>query len=61
MREILAIAKEEFYSIGISTALPGYGVVRNSFKNMVKETFFAASFPYPGATYPEQYFLDEGA
>ncbi|MEQ4207799.1 ABC transporter substrate-binding protein [Actinopolymorpha sp. B9G3] len=58
MKEILAITKGEFYMIGISTALPGYGVAKNDFRNMVAETFFAANFPYPGVTNPEQYFLD---
>ena len=56
MKQILAIAKQEFYTIGISTAVPGYGVVKENFHNMVAETFFAASFPYPGVTGPEQYF-----
>jgi peptide/nickel transport system substrate-binding protein len=60
MREILQIAKEEFYAIGISTPVPGYGVVTNRLHNMVGETFFAANFPYPGATHPEQYFIEEG-
>ncbi|MGH3487957.1 MAG: hypothetical protein ACRDP8_08590, partial [Actinopolymorphaceae bacterium] len=58
MKQILAIAKREFYTMGISTALPGYGVVKNDFRNMVAETFFAANFPYPGVTNPEQYFLE---
>jgi peptide/nickel transport system substrate-binding protein len=58
MKQILTIAKEEFYTMGISTALPGYGVVKNDFRNMVAETFFAANFPYPGVTNPEQYYLE---
>ncbi|NED96298.1 ABC transporter substrate-binding protein [Phytoactinopolyspora alkaliphila] len=58
MREVVAIARDEFYLIGISSALPGYGVVHNRFRNMVGETFFATNFPYPGATNPEQYFID---
>jgi peptide/nickel transport system substrate-binding protein len=58
MKQILAIAKQEFYAIGISTAVPGYGVVKENFHNMVPETFFAASFPYPGVTGPEQYFIE---
>jgi peptide/nickel transport system substrate-binding protein len=58
MKQILAITKHEFYTIGISTALPGYGVVKKDFRNMVGETFFAANFPYPSVTNPEQYFLE---
>ena len=58
MREILAIAKREFWTIGVSTALPGYGIVGEGFRNMVQETFFAGKFPYPGVTNPEQYYLE---
>ncbi|NEE01644.1 ABC transporter substrate-binding protein [Phytoactinopolyspora halotolerans] len=58
MRHVLQIAKEQFYLIGVSTPLPGYGVVKNEFRNMVDETYFAGGFPYPGATYPEQFYLD---
>lgn len=58
MRQILQIAKEEFYSIGISSPIPGYGTVKNDFRNMVPETFFAYYFPYPGVTNPEQYFKE---
>ncbi|NEE01653.1 ABC transporter substrate-binding protein [Phytoactinopolyspora halotolerans] len=57
MAEVLRIAKEQFYLIGISTPVPPYGVVKNNFRNMVDQTFFAAKFPYPGVTHPEQYFV----
>jgi peptide/nickel transport system substrate-binding protein len=56
MRQVLDIAKEQFFLIGVSTPVPPYGVVKNDFHNMVDETFFAGSFPYPGVTNPEQYF-----
>lgn len=58
MGRLLEISKEQFYLIGISSPIPGYGVVKNDFRNMVPETFFAATFPYPGATNPEQYFKE---
>ncbi|HEY6737572.1 MAG TPA: ABC transporter substrate-binding protein [Actinopolymorphaceae bacterium] len=58
MRAILQIAKEQFYAIGISTPPAGYGLVKKNLRNMPEKTFFAAHFPYPGATNPEQYFLD---
>ncbi|MGW3294168.1 ABC transporter substrate-binding protein [Streptomyces xiamenensis] len=58
MRQILAIAKEQFWTIGVSTALPGYGIVGEHFRNMVQQTYFAGKFPYPGVTNPEQYYLD---
>ncbi|NDL58746.1 ABC transporter substrate-binding protein [Phytoactinopolyspora mesophila] len=57
MAQVLAIAKEQFFLIGISTPVPPYGVVKNNFHNMVEATFFAAKFPYPGVTNPEQYYI----
>ncbi len=57
MAQVLAITKEQFWLIGISTPVPPYGVVKNNFHNMVDQTFFAADFPYPGVTNPEQYFM----
>jgi peptide/nickel transport system substrate-binding protein len=59
MRQILDIAKDQFYLIGISTPLTGYGVVKDTFHNMVVQTYFAAMFPYPGVVNPEQYFIEE--
>ncbi|WP_181727406.1 ABC transporter substrate-binding protein [Streptomyces sp. PT12] len=58
MRRILEIAKEQFWTIGISTALPGYGVVGNALRNMPERTFFAATYPYPGGVHPEQFFIE---
>lgn len=37
-REILAISKEEFYTIGIASATDGYGIVKNNMRN-VPESF----------------------
>ncbi|MEO3843151.1 ABC transporter substrate-binding protein [Streptomyces sp. CNZ287] len=57
MKQILAIAKEQFYTIGISTPLPGYGVVGETFRNVPEKSFFAAKFPMPGAMNPEQFAI----
>ncbi|MHA4820073.1 ABC transporter substrate-binding protein [Streptomyces aculeolatus] len=59
MKQVLAIAKEQFYTIGISTPLPGYGVVGETFRNVPEQTFFAATFPLPGAVNPEQFHIGE--
>lgn len=58
MHRILTIAKEQFYTIGVSSPVPMYGIVKDTFTNMVDRTYFAAHFPVPGATRPEQYFID---
>ncbi|WP_198663941.1 ABC transporter substrate-binding protein [Jiangella endophytica] len=57
MRQVLAISREQFHLIGVSTPLTGYGVVKNTFHNMLGETYFAANFPYPGVANPEQFFI----
>lgn len=56
MRQILGIARDEFFMIGVSSQGDGYGVVKDDFGNMVDRTFFAASFPMPGVLYPEQFY-----
>jgi peptide/nickel transport system substrate-binding protein len=60
MREILDIAKEMFYSIGINLLPSGYGVVKNNFHN-VPESMPSSGGTYlnPGPTNPEQYFIDQ--
>ncbi|MEQ7126863.1 ABC transporter substrate-binding protein [Actinopolymorpha sp. B11F2] len=58
MKEILAIAAEEFAFIGINLPAKGYGIVRNDFHNVPKEIHSStgAWFPDPGPTDPCQYF-----
>lgn len=58
MREILQIAKEEFYTIGISLPAQGYGIVRNNFHN-VPETVVSMTTRSPGQTNPSQYFIED--
>jgi peptide/nickel transport system substrate-binding protein len=58
MKEILAIAKEEFYVIGVSTSLPGYGIVRNNFHNVPASLPGSWQYPDPAPTNPEQYWIE---
>jgi peptide/nickel transport system substrate-binding protein len=60
MWEILEIAKDQFYSIGVSSEPPGYGIVKNNFRNV------PTSMPASGGTYwnpaptnPQQYFIEQ--
>lgn len=58
-REILQIAKEQFYVIGIASAADGYGIVKNNLRNVVDS--YPDSFLYltPGpVNIPTWYFED---
>lgn len=55
MREVLAIAKEEFYTIGLTLAQGNYGIVKNDFHN-VPDTLITGGYPNPASTNPCQYF-----
>jgi peptide/nickel transport system substrate-binding protein len=58
MNEILEIAAEEFYAIGTVLPAPGYGIVRNNFRNVPESMPSAWLYPNPGPTRPEQYFVE---
>ena len=60
MTEILDIAKEQFYHIGIATQPPGYGIVKNNFHNVPESMPQAGLYPNPAPTMPEQYFIEAG-
>jgi ABC-type transport system substrate-binding protein len=60
MMEIHEIAKEFFYHIGIATQPPGYGVVKNNFRNVPESMPQAGLYPNPAPTRPEQYFIQTG-
>ncbi len=58
MKEILKIAKEQFYGIGISLPAPGYAVVKNKFRNVPEEYWSSWLYPNPGPMNPCQFFWD---
>jgi ABC-type transport system substrate-binding protein len=58
-KQLLAIAKEQFYVIGISLPGNGYGIAKNNFKNVPKSIPGAWLYPSPGPTDPPQYYLDK--
>ncbi|MGH3487106.1 MAG: ABC transporter substrate-binding protein [Actinopolymorphaceae bacterium] len=57
MMEILEIAAEEFYVIGVSVPGDGYGVVRNNFHNVPKQMPASYIYPNPAPCNPEQFFI----
>lgn len=58
-RQILQIAKEEFYAIGTALPAEDYGIVKNNFHNVPNSMFSAWMYPNPGPTNPEQYFIED--
>ncbi|MCA9839838.1 MAG: ABC transporter substrate-binding protein [Trueperaceae bacterium] len=60
MKEILQIAADEFYAIGISLPAPGYAIVKNNFYNVPDSYPNAWLYPHPAPTMPEQYFIRSG-
>jgi peptide/nickel transport system substrate-binding protein len=58
MGEILKIAEEQFYNIGIGLPAVVYGVRKNTLKNVPDSMPEAAVYPTPGPTNPPQYFLE---
>lgn len=58
MGELLAIAQEQFYAIGVSLPAAGYGLVKNTFTNVPESMPDATQYPTPAPTNPEQYYFD---
>ncbi|MCW2247875.1 peptide/nickel transport system substrate-binding protein [Azospirillum fermentarium] len=58
MRDILAIAAEEFYAIGIAITPGGVGVVRSGFRNVPRSMPESWVYPTPAPTNPAQYYVE---
>lgn len=62
MNQILDIAQQQFWIIGCNTPSVGYGIVKNDFMNVPKEMWSSGQeYTNPGASMPEQYFIDKNA
>jgi peptide/nickel transport system substrate-binding protein len=58
MQQILELAADQFYTIGILWDADGYGVVRNNFINTPPVMPWSYSYPHPGPEDPSQFFFD---
>lgn len=58
MGQILAIAEEQFYAVGISLPAPGYGIRKNYVRNVPAVTFQAYLYPTPSPTNTTTYWFD---
>ncbi|MDQ3541492.1 MAG: ABC transporter substrate-binding protein [Chloroflexota bacterium] len=56
MRQILDIAADEFYCMGISLTIGGYGAVKNSFHNTLESIVYGWLAQTPAYTNPCQFF-----
>ncbi|HEU5316189.1 MAG TPA: ABC transporter substrate-binding protein [Chloroflexota bacterium] len=56
MKQIIEIAAEEFYAIGLATSVNGYGIQRNDFFNVPKTMIGSWLYPNPGPLNPAQFF-----
>lgn len=59
MAELLQIAADEFYAIGISLMAPGYGIKNVLMENVPTTMPFAWLYPHPGPTNPFTYYFGE--
>ncbi|MNW11474.1 hypothetical protein D3C71_2089440 [compost metagenome] len=57
MKQILAIAKENFPVIGISLPGNGYYIARNNMRNIAEPMLHAYLFPTPGPYDPFQWYF----
>lgn len=57
MKEIIRIASDQLYAIGIVLPPNGYGIVRNTFRNVPASMPGSWSWPHPGPVQTSQFFL----
>ncbi len=58
MKEILQIAQEQFWVIGINLPINGYGLVKSNMRNVPQSMPQAWLWPTPAPTNPFQYFYE---
>ena len=59
MNQILEIAADEFWTMGIAWQAAGYGVKKTNFHNVPASMPASWIYPTPGPSNPEQYFIAE--
>lgn len=59
MKQILQIASEQFYTIGIALQNEGFGLIKENFHNVPDLMPYAWSYPTPAPTNPCQYFIEQ--
>jgi peptide/nickel transport system substrate-binding protein len=59
IREMLDIAADQFYSIGIAKPTDFYGVVSRKMRNVPRKQIDSYSLAFPGPYAPEQFFIQK--
>ncbi len=58
MTELLAIARDQFYVIGINSITPGYGIAKNYFRNVPELSVGSWKFPWPAPIDTTLFFIE---
>ncbi len=53
----MAIAKQEFYTIGIVQPTDDYGIINRRMRNVPDTMFASTQYPHPGPVNPEQFWF----
>lgn len=56
MTQIIQIAKDQFWAMGINLPVPLYEAVKNDFRNVPNKALYAYQYPTPGPWNPQQFF-----
>ncbi|MDL2228627.1 ABC transporter substrate-binding protein [Treponema sp. OttesenSCG-928-L16] len=59
MQQILDIAADQFYTVGILWAGEGYGIVKNNFRNAPPTMPWSWEYPHPAPENPPTFFIDK--
>ncbi len=57
MRQVLAIAAQQFWSIGIIQPTQDYGVINRRMRNVPPVMLASSEYPHPGPVNPEQFYF----
>lgn len=58
MRQIIAIARDEFYVMGIRLPEPSFGIVKRGMRNTPKKVPVSSIYPDPAPMSPQTWFFD---
>jgi peptide/nickel transport system substrate-binding protein len=58
LNEILTIAQENFWVMGIALPAPAYGIHKTNFRNVLAPVPQASVYPTPGPSTPAQFYFD---
>ena len=57
MKQVMQIAKDQFYTIGIMQPTTDYGIINKQLRNVPKTLMASTEYTHPGAANPEQFYF----